>query len=364
MVFTDAKTQMILAILYFAYQIFAFFILGSNVTRFCSARRIQSIATALIIGYFIYYTLFECLALPMKIRGNSLFELAIVWLVVIACMLAVSILINRGYLKESLYSLKQEVRSHKRFFAAFAILILINFVLMVSLTPETMGVQDDSYYIADASASLFTNTIQQYDSYSGQQITQHAAAHFIPMYPIHGAVVGKLLHLHPIIENKWCSILMVLILSQLTYYLLAQKLMKGEKKKSLQLLYLMTFFHINYVLWGKASGTFFYYRLSEGKGILSNLILPALILFFWEANESREKARWCALESVILGSVSICMSSLFLLPVAYAGLMAGVVAKEKSLKKLPIFLILLTPSLCALVMYQMMLKGMIVFLVQ
>ncbi|MCI8375964.1 MAG: hypothetical protein HFI29_11105 [Lachnospiraceae bacterium] len=364
MVFTDAKTQMILAILYFAYQIFAFFILGSNVTRFCSARRIQSIATALIIGYFIYYTLFECVALPMKIRGNSLYELAVTWSVVVGGVLIISVLLNEDYLKDSFRLLKQGVCSDKRFFGAFAVLILINFVLMVSLTAETMGVQDDSYYIADATTSLFTNTIQQYDYYSGQRITQHAAMYFIPMYPVHGAVVGKLLHLHPIIENKWCSVLSVLILSQLSYYLLAQKLLKGKKKKSLQLLYLMTFFHINYVLWGKASGTFFYYRLSEGKGILSNLIIPALILFFWEANESREKARWCALESVILGSVSICMSSLFLLPVAYAGLMAGAALKEKSLKKSPIFLMLLTPSLCALVVYQMMLRGMIVILVQ
>lgn len=359
MVFTDEKMQIVLAAVYFIYQICAFFILGSNLTKWMPLKRDNSVPITIICGYFVYYTFFECLALPMKIMGRALSELALSWLIVICCILVISIITNRTFLKSSLGSLKQELWNEKRSFFAFMVLIVVNFIMMLSLTPETMGVQDDSYYIADAVTSLFTDAIQQYHYATGELLSQYNMAYFIPMYPIHGAVIGRLLHLHPVIENKWSSVLVVLVLSELVYYLLAQKLYKGERKKSLQLLYLMTFFHINYVLWGKASGTFFYYRISEGKGILSNLILPALIMYFWEAIELGKKANWCALEFVILGGISICMSSSFLLPVALAGLMVGVIVKEKSIKRVISFLMLQFTCLCVLIVYELLVRGII-----
>lgn len=360
MVFTDEKTQIVLAVIYFVYQICAFFILGSNVTKRISLKNDNSVPITMISGYFVYYFLFECLALPMKIMGKSLSELALSWLILICCILVISIIINRSFLKGSLDSLKQMVYRKKWIFFAFTVLILANFIVMLSLTPETMGVQDDSYYIADAVTSLSTNTIQKYDQATGAPLSRYNINYFIPMYPIHGAAIGKLLHLHPVIENKWNSVLVILILSELTYYLLAKKLYNGDQKKSLWLLYLMGFFHINYILWGKASGTFFYYRLSEGKGILSNLILPALILYFWEAVESGKKANWCALELVVLGGMSICMSSAFLLPVALAGLMVGVMLKEKNIKRVIPFLMQQFTCLCVLIVYELLVRGIIV----
>lgn len=359
MVFTDEKTQIILAVIYFIYQICTFFILGSNLTKWIPLKRDNSVPITMVVGYFIYYTLFECFALPMKIMGKSLSELTLVWFVVIGCILIITIIANRSFLINALDSFRQGISEKKRIFFAFMVLILVNFIVMLSLTPESMGVQDDSYYIADVVTSLSTDTIQQYHYATGEILSQYILDYFIPMYAIHGAVIGKLLHLHPIIENKWNSVLVVLMLSEFVYYLLAQKLYRGEQKRSLQLLYLMAFFHINYVLWGKASGTFFYYRLSEGKGILSNLVLPALILCFWEAIESEGKAKWCALEFVVLGGMSICMSSVFLIPVALVGLMMGAILKEKSLKRTVFFMKLLFPCLCVLIVYELLARGML-----
>lgn len=356
MIFMDEKGQIIIAVIYTVYQMGIFFVLGTNLTKYMSFRG-ESIAIAPVIGYFIYYTLFEVTALPMKIMGNTLAELSYVWSMITTCILLISIIKNIEYFKKVLSLSKRFIKYDRVVFIKMLVLILVNFIIILSITPQTMGVQDDSYYIADAVTTLYTNKIQQYNYVTGDKLSQYIITYFIPMYPIHGAVIGKLLNLHPIIENKWCSVFIVIILNIIVYYLLAKKLYKGDQKKSICLLYIMEFFHINYVLWGKSSGTFFYFRISEGKGILSNLVLPALILCFWEANESKKAVKWLALEAVILGGLSICMSSAFLIPVALAGLMAGVIFKEKNIKKVIFFSVLLIPCICVLIVYEILVRG-------
>ena len=360
MVFTSDLIQLILAIIYFIYEMLAFFVLGSNITRFWPERNTRTTLLTIIVGYFIYYVLFECLALPLKIIGTSLGFLAFSWMIIIFILLGLSICFNRKYLKELLYQLFNGINRNKKIFYCISGLTILIFIMILSITPVTMGVQDDSYYIADVMTSLFTNTIQKYDYIKGTMLNNYEQSYFIPMYPIHGAVVGWLIHLHPIIENKWCNVLIVLIMTNLVYYLLALKIFKSNKKKSFYLLVLMTFFNLNYNLWGNSAGTFFFYRISEGKGILSNLVLPAILLFYWEASRIKKTAAWKALKIIVCGGISICMSSVFVMPTLLAGLFGAsfIITREK-LYVLR-FLEVLAPCMIVFAFYVLLENGIII----
>lgn len=359
MIFTSDLFQLTLAFVYFIYELLAFFVLGSNITRYWEQNNARTALLTVIVGYFTYYILFECLALPLKIVGSSLSFLAVSWIVIIFVLLGLSIFFNKKYLRELVHQLLKELKNNKKCVYCFCGLTLLLFIMILSITPVTMGVQDDSYYIADVMTSLFTDTIQQYDYIKGSLLNRYEQSYFIPMYPIHGAVVGWLIHLHPIIENKWCNVLIVLILTNLVYYFLALKLLKNDKKKSIYVLLLMTFFSLNYNLWGNSSGTFFFYRISEGKGILSNLILPAIFLFYWEASEIKKRSAWGALEIVICAGISICMSSVFVMPFLIVGLFgtAFIITKEKIhlLKCIEV----LAPCVIAFAFFVLLEKGII-----
>lgn len=359
MIFTSDLFQLTLAFVYFIYELLAFFVLGSNITKFWNKRDVNTALITVIVGYFVYYVLFECLALPLKIVGSSLSFLAVSWVVIIFGILVLSIFLNKQYMKELVCQLFKGIRRNKKYFYCFCGLVFFIFAMILSITPETMGVQDDAYYIADAMTSLFTDTIQQRYYVTGDLLNYYQTNYFIPMYPIHGAVVGRLIQLHPIIENKWCNVLIVLILENWVYYLLALKVFKADKKKSFFLLCLMTFFNLNYDLWGNSAGTFFFYRISEGKGILSNLVLPAIFLLYWEASKTKKKSAWVAMMSIICGGISICMSSVFVIPVLLIGLFGVSFATTKERIYVFRFLEMVFPCIIAFFFYIGLEKGII-----
>lgn len=360
MIFTSDLFQLIIALIYFIYEMLAYFVLGSNITRFWPRKNAQTALLTIIVGYFSYYVLFECLALPLKIAGSSLSFLAFSWLAIIFILLGASVLFNRAYLRESVHELLKGINRNKKYVYYFGGLTLLTFVMILSITPETMGVQDDSYYIADIMTSLFTDTIQQHHYANGMLLSRYQINYFIPMYPIHGAVVGRLIQLHPIIENKWCSVLVVLILTNLVYYIFALKVFKGNKKRSFFLLLLTTFFSMNYNLWGNSAGTFFFYRISEGKGILSNLVLPAIFLFYWEADSIKKKSAWIVLIIVVCSGISICMTSVFVIPFLLVGLYGTSFIITKERIYIYRFLVALFPCLLAYSFYELLAKGIVI----
>ena len=359
MVYTSDLIQIMLALAVGIYYLCIFFIWGSVLTRFCKIQLEKCFSHALIIGYLAYYLLFECVALPMKIYGCSVTRLSQVWLGIIVVLTLAAILLNGQYIGRLFAVWRKEFPVKRKYIGIFGGLTLLIFLIIITVTPVTMGVQDDSYYIANVMTSLVTDSIQQYDYATGALLSGYDLAYFIPMYPIHGAVICRLTSLHPMVENKWCSVFLVLLISNLIYRELSLRVCRGDERKSLQLFALMMFFRFNYVLWGKAASTFFFFRISEGKGILANLILPALILFFWEAMEKEIRFGWLTVELVILGAFSISMSSMFLVSVSLGCLMLAGLAGKKDLRLLIPYTACALPCVGLVVVYEMMIRGII-----
>lgn len=359
MTYTSDTMQMILAIAVTLYYLCIFFIWGMNITRICKVRQETRPAHALITGFLLYYLIFECVALPMKIRGFSVTVLSRVWLVIVVVVTLLSILLHGQYMAGMLVDLKKSLRKRGRYVGVFWALTILIFLMIVTVTPVNMGVQDDSYYMADGMTSIATDTIQQYDYSTGALRSSYDLMYFIPMYPLHGAVVYKLTSLHPVIENKWCAVFMVLFISNLIYVQLSLKVCRGDEKRSMQLLALTTFFRFNYVLWGKAASTFFFYRISEGKGILANVILPVLLLFFWEAMEKEKRFGWLTVELVILSAFSISMSSMFLVSVSLGCLMIAGFAVKRELRLVLPYVAYTVPCVGLVIVYEALAQGII-----
>lgn len=352
--------QIILAVGVTIIYFFCFFLMGLPY-MYALEKNNFSIPLTTIIGMLTYFLIFEAIALPMKIFGIPLHILAFTWLVILI-ILGVGLFVHYyAYIRRGFKCWTGAKRDDRHFLFWLIVLIGIQLFIILINTPVYMGVRDDSYYIADITTSLYKDSIQQYDHISGQKMAHFNRSYFLPMYPMQSAVICYLTGLHPIIENKWCSLLVMLVISNMVYYEMAKQVFPNKDKKRIFLL-LFFCFVINYNIqsYGVTTGIFYFYRLSEGKGILGNILLPGLVYFFSRIVKDDDNiVNWIMMFILIVSSFSIAMSSMFLVPVSLTGLFGSFLFVKRKWKTcLPIGICML-PCIGVLIFYVLMTKGYI-----
>ena len=181
------------------------------------------------------------------------------------------------------------------------------------------------------------------------------------MYPVHSATICRLIGVHPIIENKWCSLLVMLGICNIIYYQMAKMVFSDrDKRKIFFTLFFCFIINYNIQSYGVTTGIFYFYRLSEGKGILGNILLPCLVYFFARiVKDSENKLNWLIMFVLILSCFCFAMSAMFLVPVSLTGLFGSFLLVKKQWKMcIPIGICML-PCIAVLIFYVLMTKGYI-----
>lgn len=357
--------QIVLAVAVIIIYFLMFFLMG--IPYMYRMRKEEfSISLIMLIGMCTYFLVFEIIALPMKIFGMPLHVLSYTWLAVLI-MVGIEVLAcYHSYIQESVKNWKRDRWNERYFWILVAALICIQLVLILINTPVYMGVRDDSYYIADVCTSVYKDSIQQYNYATGQKMDYFNGNYFLPMYPVHSAAICYLIDLHPIIENKWCSLLVMLVVCNIIYYQMAKMVFPNRDKRKIFLTHFFCFV-INYNLqsYGVTTGIFYFYRLSEGKGILGNILLPCLVYFFARiVRDGKNKINWLMMFILILSSFSFAMSAMFLVPVSLTGLFGSFLLVKKQWKAcIPIGICML-PCIGILLFYILMTKGYISWVIR
>lgn len=176
---------------------------------------------------------------------------------------------------------------------------------------------DASYYIADSGRSVATNTIEQYDQYTGKLRTELAPLYLILTYTAHNSVLSYVTGIHSLVIWRQVMGAIVIILANFIIYQTSFHLLKRKPPYALAawgLWLLVQFFsYSTYTTSG-----FMFYRAFEGKTILAVVILPAAFLCMVRSISSgfSEKDFIAAL-LVDVGAIPFCMSSMMLLPVLF-----------------------------------------------
>ena len=254
-----------------ALYFFFYYITGSIVMHFLPVSEEDSrISKRLVLGFFAYQFLFTVVALPMKMLLLPLSWLSAVWAVCLAVIFVLFLVFERkaaaGRFRRALRGIKCP--------AVFLILIVVLAQLFLfNLNDETFALWDQSYYIGDTAASLYTNTISQYDPYTGYQLDNLNREYLLETYQNHSAVMCQLLHLHPMIEVRTVMASVVVILYQMIFYEIGMLLFRRDRMKSafmLGILFFLNLFSFNLY----TAGEFLMFRPFEGKTILAVLIIP------------------------------------------------------------------------------------------
>ncbi|MCD7884581.1 MAG: DUF6077 domain-containing protein [Lachnospiraceae bacterium] len=319
-----------------------YYMTGALVGKYVLSKQ-QDLPITVIVGFFCYFFLFTVVTLPLKLTLQPLSTLSLIWRV---CMLLIVVLFfftQREILREKIFSLRAIMGTKDKYvFLLFLLLLLIQLII-INLNDESYAMWDQSYYIGDASASLYTNTISQYDPYSGRLLSRLNTEYLLETYQNHTAVMCQIFGLHPLIENLTIMASAVVILYNLLVWELGKTLFCGNRVKCLYLTGFLTLLNFcSFNLYTAAE--FLIIRPSEGKTILAVLIIPALLLFFMKTIKEYQSALWWVCSFlVILGSFGLNMSSIYIIPFEISAFYLPFFWREKKPVILVRWLILLLP---------------------
>ncbi len=289
------------------------YILGDLFLYIISSKE-QSVTYRILLGFFCYFLLFQIIAIPLKLTLQPLSLLTRIWWILILAVLLLFSLLRRKSFPEQASYLKNLLTKQKWPLLTMVLLILIQLIL-VNYNGETYALWDQSYYIGDVSASVYTNTISQYDPYTGALLKKLNAEYLLETYQNHSAVLCQLLRIPPLIETRTAESSLMVILANLIYYQLGLELFgKNYRKKGVAFVFFLFFLNLfSFNLF--TSAEFLFFRPFEGKTILACIILPMIFLLFLKiAGNHLERNHWLELFLVISASFGLNMSAIYMVP--------------------------------------------------
>lgn len=330
--------------------LFFYYATGSLVLKLIPGP-VSSVPFRFILGFFVYFFLFTVVTLPLKFTLQPLSLLSGLWAGVLILISAAFLITGAPHLKAALSSVKVFLSGRGKYVLAALLALILIQVVWFNLNDETYAIWDQSYYLGDTATSLYTNTISQYNPYTGRILDFLNTEYLLETYQNHGSVMCQLFSVHPMIENLTVMASVVIILYQLLFYEIGMLLFHNNRCKSILLvffLFLLNVFSFN--LYTPAE--FLMIRPSEGKTILAVLIIPALFyLFLCAAQKPGPRSGWVYSFLVILGSFGLNMSSIFMIPFEISALYLPLALKKRSPRILGQYLLCLLPCIFFAALY-------------
>lgn len=301
----------VVVILYFVL----FYIFGRLVLSFQRKEK-SSIAFSLLIGFFVYYSLFQIVTVPLMFTLQPLSRLTGIWGVIVLAIVIVSIF-RRHKIKlvAQETNLPGEPDSHKNIFWKFVQVLIVMIHTAVS-SVMYFSYWDATFYIGTVSFSVYHNAINTYDPLTGRLLDGFDLKHCLATYHMHDAVVCQLFDLHPLIETKTVMVIVITILVNLAYYCLARKLFeKNEFGVAVMMGFCFLLNLCSYSLY--TSSGFLMFRTYEGKAITGALVTAVLFYLFLRLYEDpRSCWEWGLLTLISWGAVAVSASAMMLVPTA------------------------------------------------
>ncbi|XME02511.1 DUF6077 domain-containing protein [Lachnospiraceae bacterium C1.1] len=348
------------AVLMICMNFIIYFAFGSLISsRFKKTR--LSATISVLLGFFLYYCVFDIPCLIIMLHWRPLSWLALCWGIMMPLIVLISAIINR---KKWLICFKEAIayiKAKPLLTIAAVIIVLAETAIILHAYEFTL---DAAYYVANVTTSLETNTMNIYNPYTGDWQNHFEMRYLFATYPMEEAVMCYITGIHPLIWTKTIMAATSLILSNIIYYRIGRELFKGEKNEDLKTV-LMIFFAgiVNFFYISTfTSSEFLLTRSYEGKTLVANIVLPMIIYLFLKIREDfKAKRYWWIMALVCLSSTILSNSSDMLVPAALGILSIPYAMRKKNAGIFLKYLLCVSPCLFMLLAYVLYVKGVFVF---
>ena len=192
-------------------------------------------------------------------------------------------------------------------------------------------------------------------------------------FPIYSAVISSLLNLHPATTSHIVLPVIFIPLVYFVYAIIGDIIFKKDYKKVYTFLIILSLVH----MWGNYSirnnFSFLLIRIWQGKSLLANLILPAIILLFMKAEENNYNFGYCLLLflAILAGNFTTTMGAalppmtLMLLVLVYEISKINIKVFKENIKEgfLEIFVAIFNMAKCLLCCVPSIVYGVLYFII-
>lgn len=290
----------------------------------------SSLTNLCLLGFVVYFGVFQIVALPMKIGRLSLKYLTLTWVGILGVVFLFDIIGRRKILSRAFkncFSDSKKIAAGCVFLIAAGVLALI-----LGMNVNHISDFDAGYYIGLPVSSVYSNTIELMDPYSGQMLSRPDSFYILNTNTVHSAVIFQALNLHPLVEEKFSMTAALSVVFCLFLYKGGKLLFQENRRKALMFLMLSVLTLLfSYSLAGVSH--YFAYRTYEGKAITAYLYTTGIFVFFLGIFREKEKKwGWTGLFFAALGGVAFCNTAIFVIPVMISALVLPWILLERKWK--------------------------------
>lgn len=344
--------ELILACIGLVLEFIVFYAAGSLLVRALKIKADSSLT--FILGYLVYFAIFEIVAVSMTLKWVSLTKATYIWTgVMVLVVLTAMIWAMKSKAKRRLDMHSQEVlgkpqndgsiriqtepariterisdvwRNHSVMLLAAGIVVLLQCLIVVLYKDTTV---DAAYYVGTVTTSVYTDTLGRYNPFNGAILKTFQARYIFSAYPMNNAVWCRLLGVHPIVQAKVVMSCMNVIIANLIIYQIGKRLFDGNRKKAdLMLIFVCVLQLFCGTIY--SSGTFFFTRSYEGKAILANIAMPMVLMCaIWYLQEKHSRNVWIILFITAVSALTFSGSAIIFPIVIAAGMAPAAVMNKK-----------------------------------
>lgn len=277
----------------------------------------------IVIGFLFWVGVFQILVIPFMYFHTKFSYLYILMIVVFLCTFGIAVY---KYIK------KQKVKISFKInwiLAITLILILLQAIAYIFLQHSDA---DDSFYIAEITTILDSNQILAFDPTTGDANFLFQSQYELVGYEVLLSILCKAFQINP---ATFCHTLLPIVLL-VVHYCVVYELCKKITKESTDIAFLVvtiTNMFSGYAVYSR--GAFLLFRLWQGKAVLVNIVLPILLLLFWDIFEKKCVDKRDILLMTLCTYSAFCTSAvgLYLVPLAYAAYTLTFLLYTKVLKQ-------------------------------
>lgn len=262
-----------------------------------------------ILGYIFVFLCFQVVSVPMQLLKSSLSLTTYVYLVA----LIVAFLFLRWLFKKN--HVEKEKILYKEYYVLTVIIVIQWALLLYNMCYGSLW--DTGQYIGEISAAVYTDTMNQYEPFSGKTVSLFNWKDCFVVYQMHSAALCKLFHIHPMIFVHRILANIEITFVYIIYYNIALLLFCQDRKKTNIALILMTVINLfSYSLFTWSG--FLFIRTAESKSMLANVILPLLLLWVVYIVKEKDDRIYILLFGTVVMGLGISKSGTFVIPAALA----------------------------------------------
>lgn len=292
--------------------------IGGNFNKKEDTRLIEWLKTY-IYGFLFELGSFELVTLPLTFMKKSLTLVMVIWG-------SVNVLFGIcGFLRQGkdIASVGRDMVSRRKgFIPDFTVMGWISIILIafqaIYVAAGMHIDMDDAWYVGTAMSSYATDTLNLISADTGDETFRFAGDYVMAPFPVFWAMMGRITDIHPAIIMHTLLPLFFIPLSYGVYYLIAEKLYHGKRKRMVLFMVFLCLFSLFGNFSSRSLATFLMFRIWQGKSLLCNIVLPIMTYMFLCMVEEKKNIYWLGLFMAVLAGTMVSSMGVFLGPVLLA----------------------------------------------